>query len=483
MLLNQQPYMTISYNKRILLIYPPDDPEVKKRGFNYSMGECQPLGLSYIAASLEAHGYKIKIVDAKAETLSIDDIIRRIVAFNPAIIGISVSTVDFCITVSLCRRIKANIDCPLIIGGRHVSALPEETIKESCFDYGAIGEGERTMVELADAISEGDIQKIPQIKGIVFRNGSEIIRTSPREYIEDLDMLPFPARHLFPSPTKHPYLHYNKSLLVATIITSRGCPYQCTFCDRSVFGNRVRMRSIKNIIDEIEMLIRDYGIREINIIDDIFPLHQERVKEFCRELTARKLKISWICGARVDSITPEILKTMKRSGCWMIGYGIESGSQEILDRVKKNITLKKIKQAVKWAKQAGLCTAGTFMFGLPGEDLTTIRDTIMFAKQLSLDRIVFAIFLPLPGSELYKELLQNGGLKRDIECYNHYNYYFPDKLPFISEDLNMDILRSYRKKAILSFYLNPLYIAKLLLIYRGFKGLPMRIRTLIKTIL
>ena len=211
-------------------------------------------------------------------------------------------------------------------------------MQETCFDYGIIGEGEQTALELVNAIHSGNKEEIPSIKGIIFRNDSGIVRTPPRAYIEDLDTIPFPARHLLPDLKKYRYRFY-KHLPTATIITSRGCPYQCTFCDRAVFGNKLRMRSIKNMLDEIEILVKEYGVRGINIQDDLFTITPQRVIEFCDQLMSRKLKISWSCLARVDCITPEMLKIMKKAGCWQIGYGIESGNQKILNTINKNITL------------------------------------------------------------------------------------------------------------------------------------------------
>jgi len=337
------------------------------------------------------------------------------------------------------------------------------------------------VVELVDAISQGSLQQIPQIKGIVFRDGLKIVRTPPREYIEDLDTLPFPARHLFPPLSKYTRFYYKSSPL-ATIITSRGCPYQCTFCDRTVFGNRVRIRSIENVLDEIEMLVRDCGVREVNIVDDLFTMTPRRVEEFCHGLLSRKLKISWACFSRVDSVTPDILKTMKEAGCWMLGYGIESGNQRILDKIKKNVTLETIEKAVKWTRKMNIRTVGFFIFGLPGEDETSIRNTLRFANKLLLDRAAFSILLPLPGSELYKTTLTKGGIVQDTKYRYCGNLYLPEKLPYVAEGLSIDILREYRKKAYRDFYLRPAYIAKRFLVYHEFKGLLMRIKALIKVI-
>ena len=473
--------LTIFCKTKILLIYPPDEIGVGEKRFSRVIDVFQPLGLGYIAAVLEKSGYEVKILDAKVEGLSVEDILGRVMEYNPSIIGLGVSTPDFSAARYLSSQIKSLGRYTLLIGGAHVSALPEETMEESCFDYGIVGEGERTVVELVDAISQGNLQQIPKIKGIVFRDGLKIVRTPPREYIEDLDTLPFPARHLFPPLSKYTYLYY-KSLPLATIITSRGCPYQCTFCDRAVFGNHVRMRSINNILDEIEMLVKDYGVRSINIVDDLFTITPQRIKEFCRQLLARKLKISWSCFSRVDSITPEILKTMREAGCWMICYGIESGNRRILDSIRKSVTFETIEKAMKWTHEAGILVLGVFILGLPGENEETLRNTLAFAKRLPLYRVIFNILQPLPGSQIYKMALCQGTLKKDID-YRYYHFYcFPEKLSFVAEGLTTDILRRYRRKAYRDFYLRPAYIAKRLLVYHEFKGLSRRIVFFLKAI-
>ena len=437
---------------KILLIYPPNDLGVGNGRFNDAIAPYQPLGLSYIAAVLEKAGYEVRIVDAKVERLSIDKILNRVVDFEPRIVGISCPTPDFCIAKYLAQQIKSLGDYIILIGGPHVSALAEETMKNECFDYGILEEGEQTVVELANAICQNKTREIPDIKGIIFRDGSRIIRTPARPYIENLDTLPFPARHLLPSLDKYTHLSY-KHLPLATIITSRGCPYQCIFCDRAVFGNKVRTRSVGNILDEIEMLVEDYGVREVDIVDDLFTLNPHRVTEFCQQLISRKLKISWGCAGRVDSITEEMLEIMKKAGCWLISYGIESANQEILDKVNKNITTESVKKALEWTAKTDIQMAGLFILGLPEEDEASMRNTLAFAKSLPLDRVVFHIAQPYPGTELYKITLAQGKLKRDVEYRNYHNYGFPDKLPYIADGLSVDILRRYRKKAYRDFYL------------------------------
>ena len=466
---------------KILLIYPPNDLGVGNGRFNDAIAPYQPLGLSYIAAVLEKAGYEVRIVDAKVERLSIDKILNRVVDFEPRIVGISCPTPDFCIAKYLAQQIKSLGDYIILIGGPHVSALAEETMKNECFDYGILEEGEQTVVELANAICQNKTREIPDIKGIIFRDGSRIIRTPARPYIENLDTLPFPARHLLPSLDKYTHLSY-KHLPLATIITSRGCPYQCIFCDRAVFGNKVRTRSVGNILDEIEMLVEDYGVREVDIVDDLFTLNPHRVTEFCQQLISRKLKISWVCSGRINNADLEMFKLMKKAGCWLIGFGIESGNQDILDRVNKNITLKNVSKALEWAKKANIQTLAAFILGLPGEDESSISNTLIFANRLPLDRAIFFIAQAYPGSELYKMALAEGRLKRDVEYRNYHNYGFPEELSYVADGLTIDILRRYRKKAYRDFYLRPSYIFRQIFKYREFKGFLRRMICFLKTV-
>ena len=466
---------------KILLIHPPNDLGMSNKRFNYVVEDYQPLGLAYIAAVLEKAGYEIRIVDAKVESLSLDEILSRVADFKPRIVGIGSSTPDFCAAVALAKQIKSSGDYITLIGGVHVSALPEETMKNECFDYGILGEGEQTVVELANAIYQNKTSEIPDIKGIIFRDGSRIICTPARPYIENLDTLPFPARHLLPSLDKYTHLSY-KHLPLATIITSRGCPYQCIFCDRAVFGNKVRTRSVGNILDEIEMLVEDYGVREVDIVDDLFTLNPHRVTEFCQQLISRKLKISWVCSGRINNADLEMFKLMKKAGCWLIGFGIESGNQDILDRVNKNITLKNVSKALEWAKKANIQTLAAFILGLPGEDESSISNTLIFANRLPLDRAIFFIAQAYPGSELYKMALAEGRLKRDVEYRNYHNYGFPEELSYVADGLTIDILRRYRKKAYRDFYLRPSYIFRQIFKYREFKGFLRRMICFLKTV-
>jgi len=230
------------------------------------------------------------------------------------------------------------------------------------------------------------------------------------------------------------------------------------------------MRSIENILDEIGLLVKEYNIRGIDIVDDLFTVTPERVMEFCNGLIKRNLKISWSCMGRADCINLETLKVMKKAGCWQIGYGIESGNQSILDNIKKNLTLDTIEKAVKWTQEAGIRKLGLFILGLPGETEATMQDTLEFAKRLPLDRISFCIAQPFPGSELYRIAFARGELL-DVKYMYYDNTYFYKHLPFITGGLSEETLVKYRHKFYRNFCLRPPYLFKQLLEYNETEGL------------
>jgi len=464
---------------KILLIHPPSDLESGVRSFGHVYDRSQPLGLAYIAAALENAGYDVKIIDAKAERFSIDSILEHVSGFNPGIVGLGSSTPDFCITRLLAEKIKSLGDYTVVIGGPHVSALPEETMETGCFDYGVLGEGERTIVELADAISARRKDKIPDIKGIIFNNGKKPVRTTKRPYIEDLDTIPLPARRLLPDIRRYSYSWY-RYLPTATIITTRGCPYKCVFCDQAVFGNHLRRRSVPNIVDEIEMLVKRHGVKGIDIVDDLFTVDRERILKFCRELISRKMNVVWSCLSRTDHVTPETLKAMKSAGCWQIIYGIESGSQDTLDRINKNINLSGIKETIFQTRTAGIEAAAFLMIGLPGDNEQNIRDSLSFVKRLGLDKLGFRITQPFPGSELYKNAVARKEIFKDIEYRYYHNMAAHNRFAYVAKDLTAETLVRYRNKFYREFYMRPLYLLKQIIRYRGFKVLFLRMSNILR---
>jgi anaerobic magnesium-protoporphyrin IX monomethyl ester cyclase len=440
---------------KILLIFPPYNLSEEFQGLS-EVGNMQPpLGIAYIGAVLEKAGHEVKIIDAPPLGLGIKEIVKEAEIFSPDYIGLSVSTVDFNKSLELAKELKKKLNLLIIIGGPHVTAIPEEVMSYSGFDFGVIGEGEETIVSLLSALkNKTDLTKVD---GLIFRQKKKIIKNKPREYIKDLDQIPFPTRHLMPELSKyHPTPATYQNFPVGTMITSRGCPYQCNFCFRGVFGNKWRFRSPENVVSEMEILIKEYGAREIRLWDDTFNADTERVKDICRLIIKKKLKFSWTCLGRVNKADKEMFKLMKKAGCWQISYGIESGNEEILKSLNKGITKKMVEEAVKETTEAGVQALGFFILGLPGETEKTMRETIDFAKSLPLSVANFTIATPYPGTKLWLEAEKRGFLK-DVS-YDKLLVNLPDRLFYVPEGLTAKKVQEFEVKAYREFYRNPKFI-------------------------
>ncbi|MEM1995068.1 MAG: radical SAM protein [Nitrososphaerales archaeon] len=452
-----------------MLVNPPFTLSECFRGFARVGSIQQPLGLAYVAAVLEEAGYNVKIIDSPVLGLSLQETVETVIRMRPDVVGITATTPTFNRAISLAESLKKVADIPLVIGGPHSTTLPDETLALSCFDIAIIGEGEYTMLELLKCLQKGT--PLHEVKGIAFKERGQIVKTPPRAYIDDLDALPFPARHLLP-PLKyyHPTPSAYRSLPQATMITSRGCPYQCTFCDRSVFGNKYRARSPKNVVDEVEELVYEYRAKEVRFWDDTFNINRKRVLEICREMLMRRLDISWTCLCRANLVDEEMLREMAKAGCWQVEYGIESGNEELLKKIGKGITLQQIKGAVEKTKAAGMKARGFFMLGLPGETEQTLRQTISFARSLKLDAAVFHITIPFPGTDLYLSAVSSGELRTDLN-YQYYLMFGSDEVPYIPKGLTKEVLLKYRSIAYKSFYLRLSYMLEQLASARSLKDL------------
>lgn len=384
----------------ILLINPPSGEVYGKM----ESPDYPPLGLAYVGAALEKVGHKVKIIDIDADKISRQEFLNIIK--NYKIIGLTATSPTFNQAENLCRLIKENSDAITIIGGIHATICPNECIASQFIDFVVKGEGEETIVELVKNIEKGNFSKI---KGISFKKNKEVIHNPPRDLIKELDTIPFPARHLF---NQQKY-SYPDSILspVMPIMTSRGCPHNCTYCcTKLIFTRRVRFRSAKNVVDEIEYLIKRYHVKEIHFWDDNFTLNKKRVFEIKDELKKRniRLKFAFPNGLRVDQVDREILACLKQMGVYSVAFGVESGNQLILNNVKKGTNLEQIKIAYKLAKEIGLETWAFFMIGLPGENTQTIKNTINFAKKLNPDVAKFHILKPFPEQKFLTNLKHKG---------------------------------------------------------------------------
>ncbi|MCW3975979.1 MAG: B12-binding domain-containing radical SAM protein [Candidatus Bathyarchaeota archaeon] len=377
---------------KIALIFPPNvtwevmDP---------------PLGLAWIAASLERAGHKVKILDASILKMTYLDVLKWIRQFDPGAIGITTLTPHFWQVKTLSNMIKQELpNIPLIYGGAHTSILPKQTLRETPADIAVIGEGDTTVVELVDAIEKK--KGFNGIKGLMYKDGAKIIFTGARVQIENLDSLPLPARHLLPL-----YKYGRKNIFVrqlpfTTAIASRGCPYNCYFCSSChVWGRRLRYRSVNNVIEEIHELVDTYRIREIFFHDDCLTINKRWAIDFCEKILQEKLDITWQCMVRVDQVNDELFKLMRRSGCHTIWFGVESGNQKILNNIRKNIQLTQVEDALKLAKHYSFENIFFLMIGNYGENYNTMMDTLLFAKKLSPDHIAISIAYPYPGTDFF----------------------------------------------------------------------------------
>ncbi|MFA5020216.1 MAG: radical SAM protein [Candidatus Pacearchaeota archaeon] len=451
---------------KLLLINPPQSAVYGKIG----SPDYPPLGLAYIGAVLEKQGHYVRIIDIDAEKISKQHLLKIIRNFE--IIGITATTPTFQQAEKLFKLIKENTKAITLLGGVHATITPEDCLKTDLIDFVIRGEGELTIVELLDAIEKK--KQISSIKGISYKKNNKIIHNKDRELIQNLDDIPFPARHLF---NQQKYT-YPDSLLnpVMPIMTSRGCPHMCTYCcTKLIFSRRVRFRSAKNVVDEIQQLIRDYKVKEIHFWDDNFTLNKQRVFEILAEIKKRKIKLKFAFpnGLRVDQVDEEILRALKEMGVYSVAFGVESGNQIILNNVKKGTTIEKIEKAYKLAKKLKIETWGFFMLGLYGENKKTIRDTINFAKKLNPDIAKFHILKPYPGTEIFDQLKKDGLI---IEFdYSKYGIHTPPVHRL--NDITPDELIDLSKKAYREFYLRPSKIIQQITRIKSFQRFKLNLKT------
>lgn len=361
-----------------------------------------PLGIAYIASVLQQKGYEVNIIDANAENLTIEEIYHRLVQLKPDVICISCNYSPLHNpTLEIAKMVKRKFGLPVIIGGNHATALAEYILKISQdIDFVVRGEGEIILPELLKELENGNFS--PDIKGIAFKKGKSIFNTGDAPLISNLDILPMPAYHLLPM---NKYKRYN-------IITSRGCPFNCSYCAANViFRRKVRYRSPESVADEIEYLLKNYGKKHFWFSDDTFITNPQYTYLLLEKLAKKNLDITWSCLTRVDRIERKLLEEMKNCGCIYISYGIESGSQEILNRMGKRIKVEEILTALKFTQEAGIKQYGFFLIGFPGENWNTVMDSYKLIYSSRLDGAAFNILIPLPGTKLMDELLKHNFLK------------------------------------------------------------------------
>lgn len=425
-----------------------------------------PLGLMYLASYLKKNtDYEAQILDCQVEDMDFEQMKKKIAEINPDIIGITVMTFTLLDVIAAAKIAKKiNPDIKVITGGPHVNIYPQETMAIPEVDYVVLGEGEMPLKDLLDNI--GQPEKLREIKGLVFRDGGNVVNTGQRDLIKDLDSIPFPDRTLLP------YKKYSSVMSaespVTTMFTSRGCPFRCLFCDRPHLGKVFRARSANNVVDEMEEC-QKLGIKEIFIYDDTFTVDRQRVFDICAEIKKRKLSIVWDVRARVDTVNEEVLLAMKDAGCQRIHFGVEAGSDRVLKVLRKGITIDQVKTAFGLAHKIGITTLAYFMMGSPTETKKDILQTIKLAKKLNPDYVHLAITTPFPGTDLYTQ-----GLEQGILPYDYWKRFAENPTReftplYWEENLKKEELMKLLKKAYRGFYFRPAYIIKKILSVSSFE--------------
>lgn len=390
----------MSSNLDLLLVVPGNPSTVDIVAGAH--GVTPPLGVAYIAAYIRREGFKVKILDNNIEKLTIDGFKKYLGQVNPRYIGFSLLSFAVNSAFSLaCTAKEVNKDITVIAGGPHASALPRDVLRHQAIDIVVKGEGEETMRELVHTMdSDGSLDKV---SGIVYNDNGNIVENSRREFIADLESLPLPAYELLPMKSYYlaPSRRFTRSR-VGSIITSRGCPYRCTFCSRAVFGHTIRYRSPESVVGEIKYLVDNFGVGELEIRDDTFTVDEARAIEICERIQKSNANIIWNCCGRVNHTSDKLFQALYRAGCRALFFGAESGSQRILQLFKKDITLEQIELAVRQCKKFGILSLASFIIGSPYETEDTVLETINFAKRLNPDFVSFCAFTPLPGLRTFQ---------------------------------------------------------------------------------
>jgi len=412
------------------------------------------LGIGYMAAVLEQHNIDVDVLDASALELTYEEIGEEILKRNPDIVSISALTPTIGVALDSADKIKqVKPDTIVVLGGYHPTFEYKSVLEEESVDVVVRGEGEYTLLELVRTIeNNGDLFNV---EGLAFHDeyDGSLIVTPDRPIIENLDELPFPAFHLFPMEK---YRILNITTNVATIITTRGCPMQCSFCSSAALhGHKLRRRSVENVVNEIEMRLMEQNIDTIAFMDDTFTLNKRFVKEFCSEIKKRDLKFWWGCTSRVDTLDRDLLQTMKAAGCITIFIGVESADQQMLEKMNKNITVSKTENAFKLAREVGIRSIASCVIGMPEDTIKSMKQTIKFVKKLNPNYALYSLATPYPGTRFYNETFKKNLI--NIKDWSKYTLIDP---VLKTVDCSSEELRKIQKKAFIGFYLRPNYLIR-----------------------
>lgn len=432
---------------KVTLINPPYPPNA------HSHPPFIPLGLAYLGAVAEKAGHQVTVIDCQGERLNYDSFRQRVAGVPSDVIGVTSTTLLYNSAKTIMETAReVHPNAITMIGGSHVSFWDENALNETkALDVIVRKEGENTFLELLQRI---EAQKsYSDVLGTTVRTKEGIVRNQDRPFLHDLDSLPSPAYHLLPLESYH-----RMGKTIFPIVTSRGCVQWCDFCSTvRMFGRGYRVRSPKKVVDDMEALHNKYGESQFTFYDDAFTINRNHTLEMCADIKARGLNVEWDCETRVDAVDKELLEKMADAGCITIWFGVESGSEKILDKMHKKINREQVRSAFKMAQKAGMMTIASAVIGFPGETEETAWETINFINSLNPDDIGCYIATPYPGTPMYEEVVKNGWLR--VTDFNKYDTATPT---FETPELSMERLREIKYKAHQKFYLRPSYVFKML---------------------
>ena len=413
-----------------------------------------PLGIAYMAGVLQENNIDVEILDASAEDMDFKDVEKELLKRKPDLVALTALTPTIGRALETAQVVKETLpDSIVVMGGYHPTFNFIETLEDENVDIVIRGEGEYIMLNLVQALENQS--SLHDVKGIVFedKNSKEIVVNPEAPLIQDLDELPFPALNLLPMKK---YRLLDMDTHMTTMITTRGCPMQCSFCSSAAMhGKKIRERSVENIVDEIEYLKTNYDIDTIAFMDDTFTLKKRKVMAICDEILKRNIEIMWGCTSRVDTLDEKLLKKMKEAGCITIFIGVESADQQQLDNMCKNTTIAKIENAFKIAHKLKIRTIASVALGMPGDTKEIMNKTVKFVHKLKPNYAIYSLATPYPGTRFYKEAFEKNLIK--IKDWSKYTLITP-----ILEtiDCSLNDMRKIQAKAFMKFYLRPHYIIR-----------------------
>jgi anaerobic magnesium-protoporphyrin IX monomethyl ester cyclase len=410
-----------------------------------------PIGLMYVASALEKAGFTVQMLDNYLMNKPAQEVKQLIANLNPLMVGITCGSATFARCVETAEIIKkTKPGCTVVVGGWHASYLPETLLAHPAIDYVVMGEGERAITQLAKALVNDDLTQASAVPGVVCRGNSGTI-INPPVFIENMDEIPYPARHLLPLEQYDRTIEFLAAKPADVMSISRGCVFNCGFCEtRKLWGNICRGFSPQRVIGEIEDLMSRFGTKGIYFINDNFTLRKEKTKELCNLMIEKKLNLEWVCDTRIDLVDDELLSLMSKAGCKVIWFGVESGSEKVLQRIGRNTKPEQVETAFKLCKKYGIKTACSFMLGLPDETLADMEISLKFAKKLDPDYCMFNIFIAYPDSKLYNEMLQSGK-------YTKLDDYL---ISVKTDEFDFESLKAVQWRFFKSFHMTPRQIIK-----------------------